>query len=70
MTILDKDIDEQPTKIARIINGVSYMLSNYHTQAQKDELAQIVKKNRQAMNDLWKERYGTDLEMNFYEGDE
>ena len=36
----------------------------------KDELAQIVKENRQAMNDLWKERYGTDLEMNFYEGDE
>ena len=70
MTILYKDIDKQPTKIARIINGVSYMMSNYHTQAQKDELAQIVKGNRQAMNDLWKERYGTDLEMNFYEGDE
>ena len=70
MTILDKDIDEQPTKIARIINGVSYMLSNYHTQAQKDELSQIIKENRQAMNDLWKERCGTDLEMNFYEGDE
>ena len=70
MTDLGKDIDEQPTKIARIINGVSYMLSNYHTQTQKDELAQIVKENKQAMNDLWKERYGTDLEMNFYEGDE
>ena len=70
MTILDKDIDEQPTKIARIINGVSYMMSNYHTQAQRDEFAQIVKENRQAVNDLWKERYGTDLEMNFYEGDE
>lgn len=68
MTDLDKD--EQPTKIARVINGVSYMMSNYHTQAQKDELSQIVKENRQAMNGLWKERYGTDLEMNFYEGDE
>ena len=70
MTDLDKDVDEQPTKIARVINGVSHMLSNYHTQAQKEELAQIVKENKQAMNDLWKERYGTDLEMNFYEGDE
>ena len=70
MTDLDKDIDEQPTKVARVINGVSHMLSNYHTQAQKDELSQIVKENRQTMNDLWKERYGTDLEMNFYEGDE
>ena len=70
MTDLGKDIDEQPTKIARVINGVSHMLSNYHTQAQKDELSQIVKDNKQAMNDLWKERYGTDLEMNFYEGDE
>ena len=66
----DLDKDEQPTKIARIINGVSYMMSNYHTQAQKDELVQIVKENRQAVNDLWRERYGTDLEMNFYEGDE
>ena len=70
MTDLGKIVSEQPSKIARIINGVSYMMSNYHTQAQKDELAQIVKGNRQAMNDLWKERYGTDLEMNFYEGDE
>ena len=70
MTDLDKDTDEKPSKIARIINGVSYMMSNYHTQAQKDELAQIVKENKQAMSDLWKERYGTDLEMNFYEGDE
>ena len=35
------------------------MISNYHTQAQKDELSQIIK-----------ERYGTDLEMNFYDGDE
>ena len=70
MTILDKDVNEQPSKIARVINGVSYMMSNYHTQAQKDELAQIVKGNKQAINDLWKERYGTDLEMNFYEGDE
>ena len=70
MTILDKAVNEQPSKIARVINGVSYMMSNYHTQAQKDELAQIVKDNKQAMNDLWKERYGTDLEMNFYEGDE
>ena len=66
MTILDKTVNEQPSKIARVINGVSYMMSNYHTQAQKDELAQIVKENK----DLWKERYGTDLEMNFYEGDE
>lgn len=70
MTNLDKDVNEQPSKIARVINGVSYMMSNCHTQAQKDELAQIVKDNKQAMNDLWKERYGTDLEMNFYEGDE
>ena len=70
MTILDKAVNEKPSKIARVINGVSYMMSNYHTQAQKDELAQIVKDNKQAMNDLWKERYGTDLEMNFYEGDE
>ena len=70
MTDLDKDVDEQPTKIARVVNGVSYMLSNYHTQAQKYELLQIVKENRQAVNDLWKDRYGTDLEMNFYEGDE
>lgn len=70
MTILDKAVNEQPSKIARVINGVSYMMSNYHTQAQKDELAQIVKGNKQAINDLWKERYGTDLEMNFYEGDE
>ena len=70
MTILDKAVNEQPSKISRVINGVSYMMSNYHTQAQKDELAQIVKGNKQAMNDLWKERYGTDLEMNFYEGDE
>ena len=70
MTILEKDVNEQPSKIARVINGVSYMMSNYHTQAQKDELAQIVKENKRAMNDLWKERYGTDLEMNFYEGDE
>lgn len=70
MTILDKDVNEQPSKIARVINGVSYMMSNYHTQAQKDELANIVKENKQVMNDLWKERYGTDLEMNFYEGDE
>lgn len=70
MTDLDKDVNEQPSKIARVINGVSHMMSNYHTQAQKDELAQIVKENKQAMNDLWKERYGTDLEMNFYEGDE
>ena len=70
MTILDKTVNEQPSKIARVINGVSYMMSNYHTQAQKDELAQIVKGNKQAINDLWKERYGTDLEMNFYEGDE
>ena len=70
MTVLDKDVNEKPSKIARVINGVSYMMSNYHTQAQKDELAQIVKDNKQAMNDLWKERYGTDLEMNFYEGDE
>ena len=46
------------------------MISNYHIQAQKDELSQIIKENKQAMNDLWKERYGTDLEMNFYEGDE
>ena len=38
MTILDKDVNEQPSKIARVINGVSYMMSNYHTQAQKDEL--------------------------------
>ena len=70
MTILDKAVNEQPSKISRVINGVSYMMSNYHTQAQKAELAQIVKENKQAMNDLWKERYGTDLEMNFYEGDE
>lgn len=70
MTILDKAVNEKPSKISRVINGVSYMMSNYHTQAQKDELAQIVKENKQAMNDLWKERYGTDLEMNFYEGDE
>ena len=70
MPILDKAVNEQPSKIARVINGVSYMMSNYHTQAQKDELAQIVKENKQAMNDLWKERYVTDLEMNFYEGDE
>ena len=70
MTILNKSVNEQPSKIARVINGVSYMMSNYHTQAQKDELAQIVKDNKQAMNDLWKERYGTDLEMDFYEGDE
>ena len=70
MTDLDKAVNEQPSKIARVINGVSCMMSNYHTQAQKDELAQIVKENKQAMNDLWKERYGTDLEMNFYEGDE
>ena len=70
MTILDKAVNEKPSKIARVINGVSYMMSNYHTQAQKDELSQIVKENKQAMNDLWKERYGTDLEMNFYEGDE
>ena len=70
MTILDKAVNERPSKIARVINGVSYMMSNYHTQAQKDELAQIVKDNKQAMNDLWKERYGTDLEMNFYGGDE
>ena len=70
MTILDKSVNEQPSKIARVINGVTYMMSNYHTQAQKDELAQIVKENKQAMSDLWKERYGTDLEMNFYEGDE
>ena len=70
MTILDKAVNEQPSKIARVINGVSYMMSNYHTQAQKDELAQIVKGNKQAINDLWRERYGTDLEMNFYEGDE
>ena len=70
MTILDKSVNEQPSKIARVINGVTYMMSNYHTQAQKDELAQIVKDNKQAMSDLWKERYGTDLEMNFYEGDE
>ena len=53
-----------------MIDAFVYMASNYHTQAQKDELAQIVKENRQAVNDLWKERYGTDLEMNFYEGDE
>ena len=46
------------------------MISNYHTQAQKDELSQVIKENKQAMNDLWKEHYGTDLEMNFYEGDE
>lgn len=46
------------------------MVSNYHTQSQKDELVQVVKESRQVMNDLWKERYGTDLEMNFYEGDE
>ena len=70
MTILDKAVNEQPSKIARVISGVSHMMSNYHTQAQKAELAQIVKENKQAMNDLWKERYGTDLEMNFYEGDE
>lgn len=70
MTDLGKVVNEQPSKIARVINGVSYMMSNYHTQAQKDELAQIVKDNKQAMSDLWKERYGTDLEMNFYEGDE
>ena len=70
MTILYKAVNEQPSKIARVINGVSYMMSNYHTQAQKDELANIVKENKQAINDLWKERYGTDLEMNFYEGDE
>ena len=70
MTILDKAVNENPSKIARVINGVSYMMSNYHTQAQKDELAQIVKGNKQVINDLWKERYGTDLEMNFYEGDE
>lgn len=70
MTDLCKSVNEQPSKIARVINGVSYMMSNYHTQAQKDELAQIVKDNKQAMNDLWKERYGTDLEMDFYEGDE
>ena len=70
MTILDEAVNEQPSKIERVINGVTYMMSNYHTQAQKDELAQIVKENKQAMNDLWKERYGTDLEMNFYEGDE
>ena len=70
MTILDKAVNENPSKIARVISGVSYMMSNYHTQAQKDELAQIVKDNKQAMNDLWKERYGTDLEMKFYEGDE
>ena len=70
MSDLDKDVNEQPSKIARVINGVSYMMSNYHTQAQKDELAHIIKDNKQAMNDLWKERYGTDLEMNFYEGDE
>ena len=70
MTTLEKTLNEQPSKIARVINGVSYMMSNYHKQAQKDELAQIVKDNKQAMNDLWKERYGTDLEMNFYEGDE
>ena len=35
------------------------MISNYHIQAQKDELSHIIK-----------EHYGTDLEMNFYEGDE
>lgn len=70
MTILDKDVNENPSKITRVINGISYMMSNYHTQAQKDELVNIVKENKQAMNDLWKERYGTDLEMNFYEGDE
>ena len=46
------------------------MISNCHIQAQKDELSQIIKENKQAMNDLWKERYGTDLEMNFYDGDE
>ena len=46
------------------------MISNYHIQAQKDELSQIIKENKQAMNDLQKERYGTDLEMNFYDGDE
>lgn len=46
------------------------MISNYHIQAQKDELSQIIKENKQAMSDLWKGRYGTDLEMNFYDGDE
>ena len=70
MTELYRNINGQPTNIAMITNGVSFMMSNYHTQSQKDELVQIVKDSRQVMNDLWKERYGTDLEMNFYEGDE
>ena len=70
MTELYRNIIGQPTKAAMITNGVSFMMSNYHTQSQKDELVQIVKDSRQAKNDLWKERYGTDLEMNFYEGDE
>lgn len=70
MTELYRNIIGQPTKTAKIISEVTYMMSNYHTQSQKDELVQIVKDNRQVKNDLWKERYGADLEMNFYEGDE
>lgn len=57
-------------RASAMIDAFVHMASNYHTQAQKDEVAQIAKENRQAVKDLWKERYGTDLEMNFYEGDE
>ena len=53
-----------------MIDAFVHMASNYHTQAQKDEVAHIARENRQAMKELWKERYGTDLEMKFYEGDE
>ena len=70
MTDNKKVKSNRGNRVNKIIDLVYNTMSNYHTQAQKDEVAQIAKENRQAVKELWKKRYGTELEMKFYEGDD